>query len=424
MINLREKIKDAVHSGDPKTENELDIERLKEITGESSLVYEDMYIAKDAYVQFMAIGTNGVFIIVPFESEDDRVFREHVRHTAKIREFFSLNKKNSFIFYYSDEDSYYMADEPILLTGEVIGSEDSDDLFYDAFANLYDNLFRPYIDVAFIDFKSVVDMLKAPSEPEEYKPTSELNGRSFTYAGEEFVLDADSSDESGDTEPGYVRDILTYEEDGKNLIDDIAAKCERLQGNGRPIGNTKIIDDQEYVLKAKDISLEGGTGIMQFSLNTGLAGEKVWYPVSDEDPDRYLLLTAFGGCLGFHKFATGRIGEGLFYFLTCGCLGVLPAIDIYLQMRGSAYYYVDDYETSGKMSRSRKRQKFYIKRPSNTLLAIVLVFVAVGLGILLANTLYAWALKVITAAIINSASNMSEEQVMNVVNKLEPVISP
>lgn len=49
---------------------------------------------------------------------------------------------------------------------------------------------------------------------------------------------------------------------------------------------------------------------------------------SERDPDRLLDLTLFGGFLGLHRFAMGKVGSGLLYLLTCGLFLIGWLLDI------------------------------------------------------------------------------------------------
>lgn len=63
----------------------------------------------------------------------------------------------------------------------------------------------------------------------------------------------------------------------------------------------------------------------------------VFKPLSGIDPDRFFLLTLFGGFLGFHRFRLGKIGSGFGYLLTGGLLGLGWLLDVISVLTGNVY---------------------------------------------------------------------------------------
>lgn len=373
------RIKNLIFKNDPQIENELNCSKFKEVIEDSAYTYEDVYTDKDTFIDFLSIGTNGCFIIIPFDGDiDEKWCRDKA---MSVRRFFELTAANSFIFFYSNEGSYFYTDKLIPV----------DDI-YVSFKNLYENLLRPLIDVAHISFTTLEELLKEPKVPEAYKDITDIDG-----------------------EAEYVKPVIPYDDFSDstvktvNLIDKIAQTCEQLEGETRPNGKQKVVDGTTYVYKDTDLSL----GKDKFSINTGLMAGKSWYPVSEEDPDKILMLTTFGGCFGVHKFYEGRFLEGLLYIFTCGCAGVLPAIDVFLQLAGNGSYYVDEY--SGKM---RYRQKYFIKRPANMLFGVAGMFIAFGIGLVLINTVYACALNGIMHLATGAAGHLSEDQANSMLQQL------
>lgn len=49
--------------------------------------------------------------------------------------------------------------------------------------------------------------------------------------------------------------------------------------------------------------------------------------ISKKNPLVALLLDLFGGILGLHRFYVGKVGTGIIYLLTGGCLGIGVLID-------------------------------------------------------------------------------------------------
>lgn len=49
---------------------------------------------------------------------------------------------------------------------------------------------------------------------------------------------------------------------------------------------------------------------------------------SDKSWIACLLLCVFAGSLGIHRFYVGKIGTGILWLLTCGCLGIGTLVDL------------------------------------------------------------------------------------------------
>ncbi len=48
-----------------------------------------------------------------------------------------------------------------------------------------------------------------------------------------------------------------------------------------------------------------------------------------------LVLTFFLGMIGVHRFYLGQTGLGILYFLTLGCIGILPTLDFLIILLSS-----------------------------------------------------------------------------------------
>ncbi|CEG86853.1 TM2 domain-containing protein [Propionibacterium freudenreichii] len=58
-------------------------------------------------------------------------------------------------------------------------------------------------------------------------------------------------------------------------------------------------------------------------------------PVSDKNRTAALLLCIFLGGLGVHRFYAGKVGTGIVWLLTAGCLGIGWIVDIIMIATGS-----------------------------------------------------------------------------------------
>ncbi len=155
-----------------------------------------------------------------------------------------------------------------------------------------------------------------------------------------------------------------------------------------------ILEDGDWPVSDADEMIDGDgllyvrrhVPVMLGSFDTGLGGRMQWYSVADDDTDRLVTMAAFGGWFGLHRFAQGEIAAGLLYLLSCGCVGILPALDIVMYLTGSMYVNSYEYLDDGGLSRVRMRQ--YLRKPTHKIWAVVCVFLAVGAGILSWRLLY------------------------------------
>ena len=137
-------------------------------------------------------------------------------------------------------------------------------------------------------------------------------------------------------------------------------------------------DGRTYVKRYESIRLG--------PIDTGLAGKQRWFPVAELDTDHLVMEAAFGGWLGLHRFSQGEIGTGLLYILTCGCVGILPAMDILQYICGSMCLYMVDYTGEGNLI--RQKEKMYLRKPVHTARAIICLFISVAVGVLAWKLLY------------------------------------
>ena len=130
-------------------------------------------------------------------------------------------------------------------------------------------------------------------------------------------------------------------------------------------------DGQAYVKRYESVSIG--------SFDTGLAGRQRWYPVSEINTDVQVAKAVFGGWFGLHRFSQGEIGTGILYALTCGCIGVLPALDIVQYLTGSMYFYTVRY--SGDKDAVRQKEKVYLRKPIHKGWAIAGILLSVLIGV-------------------------------------------
>ena len=140
--------------------------------------------------------------------------------------------------------------------------------------------------------------------------------------------------------------------------DRIRGLLEPLENVARPEADMDEMVDEEgqaYVKRYESVSIG--------PFDTGLAGRQRWYPVAEINTDVQVAKAVFGGWFGLHRFSQGEIGTGILYALTCGCIGVLPALDIVQYLTGSMYFFMVSY--SGERDTVRKKEKVYLRKPVN-----------------------------------------------------------
>ena len=149
---------------------------------------------------------------------------------------------------------------------------------------------------------------------------------------------------SGQTcvEPDY---LLIHESVRDRFIECYKDALAEFFPDGKHDQMCRIISEKHYLKKA------------------GLAVSEQWFPVADDDPDGFLMLTAIGGIFGLHKFKAGQIGKGILYLLTFGGFGVMYIFDLISLFMGGYYIKQTAYdETDGDLKRYSKR--VYMGKPS------------------------------------------------------------
>ena len=133
--------------------------------------------------------------------------------------------------------------------------------------------------------------------------------------------------------------------------------------------------------------------VMLGPIDLGLAGRKSWYPVADDDTDRLVTMAAFGGWFGLHCFAEGEIASGLLYALSCGCVGILPMMDIIQYLTGTKMIRHVEYQDDGELT--RVRVSMFLRKPRHVLWGIACIFIALAMGLIAWHVIYKWALPMI-----------------------------
>ena len=382
---------------DPYEKSMIDEDAIREYATDA-MVFSEMYLSDSLFVQVAVINNNGAFFFVP--TGDLFSAAKAKEKAGSIREYFSLNGGNSFVFFANETDSYLYDDRE----EDIIELSD----LQESFQTLYDNLLLPYVDVQYIGFNGIEDLLIPAEELIHEDEESPEDENEFEFNGERFSInDEDDCIYSG--EPEYVKYLLNTEKAEK-----VCAACAKIEHNDKPEANTYTYDEGiTYILRHSEQRIGGKNGV-----NTGLVGHKKWYRVSDDDTNKLVIMAIFGGWLGLHKLYQGQIKDAIIYFLTCGCLGILPMIDVFMMLTGNySYSEVDYYEDEMKVLH-RSKSKIYMRKPDNRILAFLGIFISFGMAFFVSHTLYQTLYVTLSSAVWNKGTNMSPDEAETLYNRL------
>ena len=373
MGKLKEKIKQVFGiTPDPACDTGFTPEIILNACEETSEAYENIYINKDLFVRLICLSKRGVFFFIPCKTLAS--FYEAKQAVNTIRTMFGLSSGNSF-FFFVWEDSGAVYSENRLLEKDI----------YKSFRILYENL---------ADNKNLNSDVDVLIEEKEVVKEEKIQEKTYTHDGLVFTMDEDEED------------VLSEDRLFKSRVDD--KTCERLDkmftalsGNARPDPNIKTkIDDEgnEWVKKYEAKTLAG--------FDLGLVGKEQWFPVSDMSTDSLVMKAGVFGFIGLNRFALGQFLTGILYVVTCGCLGILPAFDIIGYLLGNTYYTVNDYSKDGKTKTS---QRFYLRKPKNRKLAVLMIFIAFSISFIVFKFVYLNFFSAIGDAVSNNVSQQTIE---------------
>ncbi len=360
---------------DPNIITDFEPGHFQTIVEDSGILYEDIYLSEDFFIKSIILSACGVFFVIPGEVKDIKPLLEQ----------FGLTRDNAFFFFYTDEEAYLFDDDPIEL----------DDI-YEAFRMLYTNLNRSLTDQAHLRFTSLQEMLCEPNDPYEEKDVKE----DFEYEGIQFEM----------------KDPFFFEDGGENTVIPLRVDQEtfkrldilftKMEGNDRPDPKAKVKvgeDGLTYVKRHKERKIGG--------FDTGLVGEEAWFRMSDENPNAFIFKTAFFGWLGAHKFGHGEILAGILYFLSCGCIGILPAFDILACILGNASYSIVNYQDGATLVRSK--EKVYLGKPKNIFIGIIGIIISLAIGYCMFRFVYTQIFTFLGGAIGTVADGMVQNSQVN-----------
>lgn len=322
---------------------EYNIEGIREIVEDVSEIYEDKPVSNTMNIEMACIGSNGVFIFASSKVEDIKVINKNITDMFRT---YSLPKNGSFVFIRTEEKDYFLMEDGSLREIEYV---------LDKFQALFDNTMRPMVDLVYINFANNYEMLFEPDIPDEYK---DHDGN---------ILKVEDT--------GELKNVVIRV--SSSIIKEVVSRFER--GSEETLGkNEEIID-------------ENGNKYRKFSTKTkylGYSYKEDWYPIANDDPTSFLILTILGGWFGLHKYKVGQVFQGILYTLTAGGFGVFYVFDIISMLLGDYSVVSTSYEETEEGKLKQVKSKIYLDKIPFTFIKKAGVFLTVLVIAFLSTKIY------------------------------------
>ncbi len=318
---------------------EFDIGMYSDIAG-ASRIYTDVISCRYYSVPLICAGLNGVYVFITTKRSGIDRLRAIYEDAARTLGFTS----GVFVFIRTEKDDYFVSGAEFVKIEHML----------DKFENLYNNTRLPYY--RGVSSGSDLEMLNTPCEIENAEE----------YASEAVIA----------------RVSRMYLKDLDNRIENIKRTRE----------------SQQKVIYKNGIKYAKHP-ILKFGM---IVGEN-YFPVSDEDPFKFLLLTVFGGIIGLHRFKAGEIVKGIGYIISCGCFGAGYLVDIYSILTGTYHIESSIYHDDEDGYRQEKL-RIYVDELSSRqkIMGYVLLVVGIGILYLAAKAVYLPVLNRIGFALLNT----------------------
>ena len=137
--------------------------------------------------------------------------------------------------------------------------------------------------------------------------------------------------------------------------------------------------------------------------------EKLWYNISEMDPDDLYARTSLLGTFGYHKFRTKNYVSGLLYLVTGGFGGIGVLVDLVQMARGRYGFYQYDYELKGNRPCDRIVSKVHLAPLKNRKRAVVLGMAGILISVSLNYYIYPSVLSFLTGAMTEKAAEYADE---------------
>ena len=335
--------------------------------------YNNMYFSKTSFVAKGYVCDNGIVLVIPALGDLQTNEEEQRRLVAAIKEVKSIIKLHLYVFpVFMTEYSFYF--------GRPLGDKLTQ--------------IREIPDISLFMNNLLYGINERALEIQEVDDT---------YFNEDLTEDAYyNMEKTPDDEYFCIRKNL--DEDAIRVVDAI---CSAFEDNVRPTDTYRVdVDGQEWVCRDKPVSIKG--------YDTGLVNGKEWYKITqDFDTEAMSLLTMLFGWTGIHWLYLGKKRKALLYFLTGGCLGVMPFVDMLQMAMGTFTYTVVDYESVSTTVRNKQKsiwskeaETIYFRKPKKWYITLLMSFVCLGIGLAIGCTLYMWLYEMIGIVNGNTATSV------------------
>ena len=302
-----------------KSDIEFDIFEYQAIAKKSD-IYKDVINGKIYSVPLICAGLNGVYVFITTHQKSNKALIAMYRDVARIFDFTS----GVYVFIRTEEKDYF------IFNGEPVEIE----YMLDKYENLYNNNLRPQTELAYFSFKDDLDLMNRPILPEN------MEG----YKG---------------NKDGYVTPRVSAA-----YLKTLKRAIEKHQEEHKKAEKYIYKNDMKYVRHP----------ITKF----GMIVDEAYFPVSNEDPWKFMLLILLGGIFGLHKFKTHEFLKGFGYMLTCGCFVAGYLVDIVAVLTGTySVTQVMYYENNNHYSNEKIR--IYVDELDKKHKLIGLLFIPLGL---------------------------------------------
>lgn len=335
----------------------------KSLITESSFISEDIIISDNTKVTLLSLASNGIFIFFLSKSDDLTLIKKDL---LDFSQKYLLPPTGVFCFVRTPTQDLFLDDNHKLISIEYM---------QDRFENLYENTLRPQVDLNYIKFPSTVDMLFAPDTPSEYKDD---NG--------EFLIIENTGD------PSFIAPLVS-----SSIIRRTYSKLEDTLKTSYENGIMTDSNGQRY---------------KRYSTRTKLFGYSYrddWYPIAEDNSDKFFLFTILGGIVGLHKYRTGEFMQGFLYTLTFGGFGIFYIFDVLAMFSGSYFVTTTDYSEDDRGKLHQIKSKVFLDKLSSPLIGMAGLLISIIIAYISIRFGYMRLLRAINEGISALASNYATQ---------------
>lgn len=321
---------------------DFDVDSYKSVAVKSEIFTD---VAKNKYFEIPLIcaGKNGVYVFVITKYEDEKHLLGINAEVSRSLEVCS----GVFIFIRTVNKDCFVNGNKLV---EI-------DYMLDKFENLYYNNLYSRTEQIQLNFNSELDMLNKPVVPED-----------FLKSKNRVAVDRVSS--------VYLKRL-----------------SERI----------KRLKDKKTKMDTKFYYKDGVKYVRHPVIIFGVITGEEYYPTSDEDPWKFLLLTVFGGIFGVHKFKAGEFFKGIGYILSCGCFGIGYLTDIFSILTGTYFVKQVNYSGDSDNGYSKEKTKIYVDEldKAHKFQGWALMAASIGFVVFCFRVIYSPILSAISYALVN-----------------------